>query len=283
MNEREKSKYTAFIGMVQDFEGKNKLKINNVTNEVITEFVTYLNENDYAAETIRRHVNRFKFFLNRAHQENIKVDKSYLQRIFIPKSIEVKEAYLNPKEIDTIYKHDFSDNKTLDNVRDFLIIAVWTGLRISDFSQLNVSNFIDDYIEVTTQKTKTPVTIPLHPMVKSILLKRNGQLPKKISDQKFNLHVKTVCELAGLKEKMVGRIYDNKKKRKILGSYEKYKLVTSHIGRRSFATNHYSKIPNPVIMGVCGWSDEKMMLHYIKKSNKEHAVELKKYWEEIYN
>ncbi|WNH10091.1 phage integrase SAM-like domain-containing protein [Thalassobellus suaedae] len=284
MNDRENSKYTAFIGMVQDFEGKHKLPIKNINHEVITDFVNYLNKNDYASETIRRHVNRFKFFLNRANQENIKVDKSYLQRVFVPKPIEVKEPYLNPKEIDKIYKHDFSDNKKLDNVRDFLIIAVWTGLRISDFmSSLNISNFIDDQIEIRTQKTKTSVVIPLHPMVKSILIKRNGQLPNKISDQKFNLYVKDVCKLVGLKEKIPGRLYDNDKKRKILGDYEKHKLISSHIGRRSFATNHYGKIANSVIMGVCGWSDQKMMLHYIKKSNREHAVELKKYWEEIYN
>jgi hypothetical protein len=38
-------------------------------------------------------------------------------------------------------------------------------------------------------------------------------------------------------------------------------------------------VPNYVIQAVGGWSTEKMMLHYIKKSNREQAAELKKYWD----
>lgn len=283
MNDRENSKYKAFIKMVQDFEGKNKLPIKNITSDVITDFVIHLNKNDYASETIRRHVNRFKFFIKRAEQENIKIDKSYLQRVFIPEPIEIKEPYLNPKEIEAIYNHDFSDSEILDNVRDNLIIACWTGLRVSDYLRLDTSNFIDNEIHIKTKKTNTSVVIPVHKMIEKILIKRHGQLPRKISDQKFNIHIKEVCRLVGLKGKIPGRLYDNVKKRKILGSYEKYKLISSHIGRRSFATNLYGKISDSVIMGVCGWSNQKMMLHYIKKSNREHAVELKKYWEELYS
>ena len=283
MNDRENAKYKAFIGMVKDFEGKHKFAIKDVNHQILTDFVNYLSKNDYASETIRRHVNRFKFFVKRAEQENIKIDKSYLQRIFIPEPIQIKEAYLNPKEIEAIYNHDFSKNSTLDNVRDNLIIACWTGLRVSDFMRLNTSNFIDNEIHIKTQKTNTSVVIPVHKMIEKILIKRNGQLPKKICDQKFNLHVKEVCRLVGLTDKIPGRLTDSLKKRKILGSYKKYKLISSHIGRRSFATNLYGKISDSVIMGVCGWSNQKMMLHYIKKSNREHAVELKKYWEELYS
>ena len=87
---------------------------------------------------------------------------------------------------------------------------------------LDLSNFIDDFIELKTQKTETPVVIPVHPMLKRILIKRNGQLPYKISDAKFNKYVKEVCEIAGIANIMKGRLYDKDKKRKVTGEYKKY-------------------------------------------------------------
>lgn len=284
MPEREINKYKHFIGMVQEYQGKDKLKLKDISSLDISDFVKHLADNHYASKTIQRHIGRFKFFLNRAEELQLTINPAFKQRVFTPKSEPIKEPYLNPEEIEAIYKQDFSDNESYDNVRDNLIIAVWTGLRVSDFlGQLNISNFIDDEIQITTQKTNTQVVIPLHPMVKRILIKRKGKLPKKISDQKFNKYVKEVCKKVGIKEKMKGGLYDKKSKRKVFGDFEKWKLISSHIGRRSFATNHYGKIPDSVIMGVCGWSQKDMMLKYIKKSNREHAVELKKYWDEIYS
>lgn len=284
MSTREINKYKSFISMVQEFQGRKKIHVKYVTRETITDFVKHLHEQGYASNTIKRHVSRFKFFLLRAEELQLSINPSFKQKVFTPKSEPIKEPYLNPDEIEKIFNHDFTDNPTLDNVRDNLIIACWTGLRISDFlGQLDISNFIDDEIQITTQKTKTPVVIPLHPQVKKILIKRNGKLPKKISDQKFNKHVKKVCKSVGINQVMKGSVYDKKSRRKVVDLYPKWKLITSHVGRRSFATNHYGKIPNSVIMGVAGWSKPEMMLHYIKKSNRDHAVELKKYWDEIYN
>ena len=283
LNDREISKHENFVLMVKEFQGKKRVRLLDVSNKLISDFAKHLNKNNYASSTIQRHVSRFKFFCLRAEELGFGVNKTFKQRVFVPEDVEIMEPYLDPKEIDDIFKCDFSDSETLDNVRDNLIIACWTGLRVSDFLSLDISNFIDDYIEMKTQKTKTPVVIPLHPMLKKILIKRNGQLPDKISDAKFNLYVKDVCKKAKINRKMKGKLFDKAKKRNVNGVYEKYKLVSSHIGRRSFATNLYGKISNSVIMGVCGWAKAEMMLHYIKKSNREHAIELKKYWEEHYN
>ena len=282
MNEREISKYHSFLNLVQQYSCKNKVKLSKSGNRFITDFVIWLSENGYAEKTIKRHVGRVKFFFSRAKEEGFKVDPTYGLRIYIPKSEEVLEPILNPSEIETVFNLEIS-NTTLDNARDNLIIACWTGLRISDFNnKLDTSNFIDDVIEITTTKTKTSVVIPIHPMVKKILIKHNGKLPKKVNDADFNKQIKEVSRMAGINNIMKGRIYDKESKRKVLGLHCKYKLITSHIGRRSFATNHFGKIPNSVIMGICGWSQEDMMLKYIKKSNRDHAEQLKEYWDKMY-
>ncbi|MCB0448472.1 MAG: phage integrase SAM-like domain-containing protein [Gelidibacter sp.] len=284
MNEREQGKYLSFIGMVEDFEGKNKLRIKDITSRQITDFVRHLAEQNYASKTIQRHISRFKFFLFRAEEENMSVNNAFKQKVYVPKAESLKEPYFDEEELEKIFNADLKGNKTLENVRDNLIIACWTGLRVSDFlGQLDISNFIDDFIEVTTQKTKSKVVIPVHPHVKRILINRKGQLPEKMTDQTFNKRVKLLCKELKFNDIMKGGIVEKVKKRKVIGMHPKWKLITSHVGRRSFATNHYGKIPNSVIMGVCGWTKEEMMLHYIKKSNRQHAVALKQYWDKIYS
>jgi integrase len=92
------------------------------------------------------------------------------------------------------------------------------------------------------------------------------------------LYTKILCEKAKINQITEGTLFDGATKRNVVGYYEKYKLVSSHICRRSFATNLFGKVPNHVIQAVGGWASEQMMLHYIKKTNTEHAEVLKDYW-----
>ena len=55
-------------------------------------------------------------------------------------------------------------------------------------------------------------------------------------------------------------------------------MVSSHVCRRSFATNHYGELPTPVIMAITGHTTEKMFLNYIGKTAKDNAEVLKQYW-----
>ncbi|WP_343643998.1 hypothetical protein [Chryseobacterium sp.] len=59
--------------------------------------------------------------------------------------------------------------------------------------------------------------------------------------------------------------------------------MSSHIGRRSFATNFYGKIPTPLLMEATGHSTEKMFLQYINPVNIDRAVQLSNYFDKIHN
>ena len=120
--------------------------------------------------------------------------------------------------------------------------------------------------------------IPMHPQVKEILEKRNG-FPERISDQKFNLYIKEVCEEAKINAMTEGSKINPKTKRKEKGLYPKYELVSSHICRRSFASNLYGKLPNLVIMGITGHQTEAQFLKYIKITPKENAKKLMEFWQ----
>jgi integrase len=278
--------YESFFAIVKKYElnRKSKLKLVHLSSEKINDFITFMeNEQEYGEQTVTRHLGRFNFFCARAEESNISVNNNYKERFFVKKEEEVMEPYLNEDEINVIFKKDLSHDETLDNVRDNFIIGLWTGLRISDFnSNLNIDNIKEDYIEIKTEKTGTWVNIPIHPMVKSVLNKRFGMLPARISDPKFNLHIKTICQICDIDQEMRGKLFDPIDKRNKVDNYKKYLLVSSHICRRSFATNLYGVVPNSVIQNVGGWATEKMMLHYIKKSKREHAEILSKTWKEKY-
>lgn len=289
MSRKIKSQYQSSLDIFQKFEQeKGRVKLREITEKDLNNFVSFLEDKDYQYQTVKRFVNRIKFFCARAEEENININKAYKSKLFISKPEEIKEPYLNEDEIQKVYDYDFSYSDRLDNARDNFIIGLWTGLRVSDFLyNLSILNINNDYIDIQTQKTKTFVSIPLHPMVKSILEKRNGQLPRKISDVKFNKYIKEICFIVGIDNEIKGKLVETIKqkgskksiKRKKVGYYAKHKLVSSHICRRSFATNLYGKVSNQTLMKICGWSEEKMLLNYIKKSNREHAEQLKKHWE----
>jgi site-specific recombinase XerD len=283
--------YENFVRHLTNFlKSKNllKLKIKETTNKTIQEFIDFMIADNFSIETTKRQATRFKTFLHSAVTHNLQVDNNYKLAISVEQKTqdqtqEVKEIYLNEQEIESIYNLDYSHNLMLDNIRDNFIIGLHTGLRLSDFNnRLDINNIIDGFIEIKPRKTVKKgimVSIPLHRYVIQILNKRNGNLPKKVNDVQFNESIKDVCQDAEINEITQGYVFDTVTKRNKLDNYKKHELVSSHICRRSFATNLFGKVPNYVIQAVGGWSTEKMMLHYIKKSNREQAEELKKYWD----
>jgi integrase len=140
-------------------------------------------------------------------------------------------------------------------------------------------------IEFTQVKTNKVMTVPLSKKVMAILKKRKGDFPKQITDQKYNDFIKKVCEIAKLNNKVKGSIAEvtenelkEKVKRKKSGTFKKWELVTSHIGRRSFATNNYGKIPTSLLISATGHSTEKMFLEYIGKTDTQKAMQLAEYF-----
>lgn len=141
-------------------------------------------------------------------------------------------------------------------------------------------------LEFTQVKTDKIMTIPVLQPVLEILEKRGGNFPRKISDVKYNLYIKQVCERAGITYKTQGSKKEetypkSKKYRKVTGMFPKNELITSHIGRRSFASNYYGSIPTSILINITGHSTEQMFLSYIGKSNKDIAKEAFKYFEKI--
>ena len=88
--------------------------------------------------------------------------------------------------------------KSLDKVRDMFLIASDTGLRYSDVVRLSAENITEEgLIKIQTQKTGETIYAPMTPRVKRIFEKYDYQLPKPISNQKYNQFIKDIARMAG--------------------------------------------------------------------------------------
>ena len=265
---------------------KKQILIADVNDNFKNEFVGYCKNELYSPNTIQRELAIIKTFCKHARFLGIETH-SQLDSLRLDKA-KVEKIYLTLEDlakIENITKKQLTDS--LDNAKDWLIISCYCGQRISDFMRFTDEQIrIEDgkpLLEFTQKKTNKLTTIALHPKVLEILNKRNGKFPYAISDQKYNDYIKKVCELAELNQLVLGSknletAPNSKVYRKKTGTYKKYDLVTSHIGRRSFATNFYGIIPTTHLINMTNHSTEAMFLNYIGKSNKDLAKETFKYF-----
>lgn len=253
--------------------------IKNVDEGFKVEFLKYCIKNGYAQNTISKYFHLIKTMCYHAESKGIDVSPQ-LKKLSI-KKVKTDKIYLDTKELKLIETAIFNE-KALDNARDWLIISCETGQRVSDFLRFNKEMIRyqnkKPLIEFTQQKTNKIMTVPLSKKVMSLLKKRKGDFPYKISDQRYNEHIKKVCEDAGLTTLTQGSVIDKKTNRKKTGIFPKWMLVSSHIGRRSFATNYYGIIPTPLLMGATGHATEQQFLEYIGKSDSQKAMQLADYF-----
>ena len=286
-------KYNVVYSLLERYQKntKKKLLVKDVDLKFKKSFEDYCLNNGYAPNTITRAIRAIKTACNHARYNG--VESSYQLEKLKTKYTKTESIYLTLEDINKI-KNIKKEKLTeqLENARDWLVISCFTGQRVSDFmrfnkkmlrQETNIDGKLITLIEFTQKKTGKVMTIPLKQDVIDILDKRGGEFPPSIADQKYNAYIKKVGAIAKLNEKVVGSkkletapksgIY-----RKVTKEFEKWRLISSHIGRRSFATNFYGTIPTSYLIYITGHKTEQMFLNYIGKSNKDIALELTKYF-----
>lgn len=282
------SKYNTALQRLKDFENykSTKLRIREIDLNFHKSYVSYLvNQWFYNGTTVEKNLNILKGVCKEAKILGLQVSEEIAHRNFTSKREPTYDTYLNEKEINKIFNLNLEKDSGFDIVRDWTIVGVWTGLRVSDIKRLSKINLQNEYIEITTTKTGANAIIPIHYQVKAILNKRNGNFPAHITEQYFNEKIKKIAEkveidniLQGKKMSPVTLPNGIKTYRKKLGYFPKYDLISTHTCRRSFATNLYGKLPNKTIMAITTHSSETQFEKYIKQSQMEHVEALKDFW-----
>lgn len=191
---------------------------------------------------------------------------------------ESDNIYLTEKEIDAFMRFKDFKNKGEEVVRDIFVIGCYTGMRFGNYSKINIDNIRDNILHIIQEKTKKPVSIPIHEHVKKIIDKYDGKLPKCPTNQEFNRTLKDIGKrIPELNTSFTKQI--TRGRTVTAQETKKWELLMTHTARRSFCTNMYlSGIPILTIMAVSGHKTEKSFRAYIKVSGEEHARIMERFW-----
>lgn len=140
----------------------------------------------------------------------------------------------------------------------------------------------DDHIEVTTVKTADSLSIEINDIMGRILEKYRAIPDKKnnlvfpyYTNQAMNRDLKKLCKLAGINEEI--RITSYKGNERIDEVKEKWELVGTHTGRKTFIVNALSRgIAPSIVMKWTGHNDYKSMKPYIDIVDSIKASEMSK-------
>jgi len=279
--------YKSFKALIEAYQKyiKKQIHLLDINKPLVDNFTNWLmNTKNYSVNYSGKAIDNLKTVCLDAQGLQIETNP-YVNNIQSFKE-EKEDKYfetLSFDELETIKNTELNDS--LNNARKWLLIGCEIGQRGSDLLNITRDNFRYNgevmYLDIIQQKGGKEVTIGIiAPHVRHIL---ENEMPYKISSQKFNDYLKEVCRLSGIDEIKKGKIYDKATKRKKLGMYPKYKLISSHICRRSFATNYYKKVPTAILIHYTGHSKESEFLKYIGKpqDKDENANLFMKFYKEI--
>lgn len=267
-------KYLNFKKVLEGYQNHKgiTIKLKDVNEAFADDFLNYLTiDNPKSINTKGRYIKRLKTIVRDAQLNKCIIDPEYLNiKGFQDESI---VTYLTFDEIDLIIQKEMPTER-LAIAKDWFIIACYTAQRVSDLHRFTKRNIqtIDGGIYIVTKQFKTGknIEIPIHYKVKDVLKKYNNNFPPKFSENEqsqrstLSTLIKQVCSISGIREKVDGR-YNGVK-----GNYPKYKLISNHTGRRSFACNFYNlgTWSTQEIMNITGHVNERNFYAYIDKSDR---------------
>lgn len=236
----------------------------------LAKFISFLRDRKgMRNSTVLKDLAFVKWFLRWAYRKGYTTNNACDQ--FNPglRTTRKKVIFLNRDELDKIRNYPIPSTKQyLERVRDVFLFTCFTGLRHSDVYNLKRSDVKDDCIEITTVKTADSLVIELNDHSRAILEKykdvvfMGSKVLPVVSNQKMNIYLKELCQLAGIDEPIRETYYRGSER--IDEILPKYMLVGTHTGRRTFICSALSLgIPAQVVMKWTGHNDYKAMKPYI--------------------
>jgi len=258
-----------------ELEKSQQLFLAGIDKKMAVSFTQFLKiEKQYSDNYCGQLLKLLKIILRDAQKSGFEIHpySNYIES-FKQKSSDRIIHFLNPAEIKVLKGLEGIPSELEDSYK-WLMIGLSIGQRVSDLLSLNASNIRKAnnglYIDIIQQKTKKAVTIGVvDPLVIDLL---ESEFPKVLSQEAFNKHIKMICKIAGIDEVVRGFKNNPKTRRKEVLSAPKYEFVTSHIMRRSFATNYYGKIETPLLMNITGHTKESTFLTYIGTHQNKDAL-----------
>ena len=274
---------------------KHTYDFDEIDMDFYRKYLAFLNEQNYALNTVGKNINWLKTFMNTAQTEGHHTNVAFKNKMFKGARVEVDTIYLTKEDLDKIRAVDLSGKSPgYDLARDIFLIGVWTAQRISDYNNIkkedikthDIKKVVEKedpehpgkmieviekeeilVVNVTQKKTGARVAIPCSTELRKIFEKYDYDIPH-LSDQNVNDNMKKIAEWAGLVEPIKIEYIEGGKRQSVIK--KKYELVHTHTARRTGATLMYlSGMDFYDIMKITGHATVQNLKKYIKADELE--------------
>lgn len=259
---------------------QKEISFGEIDLDFVTRFDRFMIRRGLGTNTIHKHHRCLKRYVNMAIRGGfIDANKNpYVQ--FKPKLEEPNRAFLTAEELAKIENVEIPESVAhMGKIRQIFLLACYTGLRFGDLCRLCYAHTEETtrgmQLNLRTEKNNKPFRLPLWLLFRrgntadysepekliraAIAEQRNihrGKLPENIpffhlSNQYFNRGLKDLAKLAGINKKL-----------------------SSHMGRRTFATLLATRVKVPVLQRLLNHSKIDITMLYVQLSNQVIEQEL---------
>ena len=204
VSENTRERYKSFIGVFEDWKGI--ITFSDITEAKIRDFDEWLhkrvvNGHRMKQSTIYSYHKYLKLFIYDALTDDLVIKNPYQsKRIKIDRGEGGQIDCLTKEQLEKV--EGLTLVGFLDKTRDLFLFQCYTGLAFCDMQKFRLSKYTiqEDgtyLIKDKRTKTKTTYTFVLSEKAQAILNKHKGRIPK-ISNQKFNLHLKIIGQMIGV-------------------------------------------------------------------------------------
>ena len=247
------------------------IRLKDLTRKFIADFDIYMKlKEGNDQNTTTKHCKNLKTMANLA-VFNGWLEKTPFDGYKTPYKIKEK-VFLSLEELKLLEEKHFKINR-LELVKDLFLFQCFTGLAFADMEKLvgkDISVGIDGSRWIITYRRKTDVrsAIPLLPTAIRVIEKYNPEYGSKLNDkllpvytnQKFNSYLQEIAEIVGIN-----------------------KILTSHAGRRTFATTVAlaNGVSIETISKILGHSSTKITHQYAVVTDLKVSQEMQKLKESL--
>lgn len=270
-------RYSGLLGHLSAIEMMSHtiIRPEQITDVFWTMFQNYLSDNKgLKNSTINSLCDQLHNALKWGSLHNASVSKTY--DMYDRRKAEITKVTLSPSDIARIYYFDVMKIKgrrkhhlqNLKKVKDMLVLSCCLGQRYSDLIRITPDCFEDGVFKIKQKKTQNKAVVDIKrfafdsKIAREILVKYNYYAPYTCDISNYNKLVKELLKYVGMESDV--SVVEKKRGKMETKTDKLWKRVTSHIGRRSFATNATTRnLPRYEIMRATGHSTESSFNKYI--------------------
>lgn len=229
-------------------------------------------------KTSNRYIDTFIQRLNKYAVPEGKMKKSDVQNLTYKKIKSQEEDYhiaLRESEIALLRKFRSKTNEDII-IRDMILLCCTTGQRFSDYPKVLSSAKIENgrmYIDLIQEKRSKSVKVPiLFELAQEIILKYKDKIPS-VDNNKMNNRIKQIAKEVGITSLETIAEQRGNDPKPVEKKVERWELITTHTGRRSFASIlKLREWDDRKIAEYGGWKDTEMVEHYCKLNAMEYDI-----------